>query len=436
MNKQNNLRRAMDKTLPGLEQDVWFEQRVMNRIHEQHRGRTVSKRTVALLLAAGLLLLSATAVAAVLLSGREVVDEFAVPMASDTPGDTYTVAQTLELVALAEENGIVLSENARDSIDKMLAVGEGYYKEELIMAIAKAEFGENPSAWTLEQQNWFDDVCVAIGFIPEKVKHIPNKGEDASAWAIAIADAYIREHYGDTSDLHDPEVYEQTGVQYINGDVDGEYPGMYYSVDYFPKNGAPAALTACEYWVYLNDAGEILGSSSHPGAVAGALPSQINSAYRSAYGDDEGDWSQEVLRAYREAIILAREDYDTKRTVLWFTLSSYPDIAPGAISKDEAAALAVEAIGNGQAVYQNAVYIGDEPNPVWKVRLYDTDPDQEDNIVGYAVEVDSITGEIKRIRTYDPYDGAGYFRNMVLEKDKEEADILFQEYVNTMPSNG
>ena len=224
MNKQNNLRRAMDKTLPGLEQDVWFEQRVMNRIHEQHRGRTVSKRTVALLLAAGLLLLSATAVAAVLLSGREVVDEFAVPMASDTPGDTYTVAQTLELVALAEENGIVLSENARDSIDKMLAVGEGYYKEELIMAIAKAEFGENPSAWTLEQQNWFDDVCVAIGFIPEKVKHIPNKGEDASAWAIAIADAYIREHYGDTSDLHDPEVYEQTGVQYINGDEMGSIP--------------------------------------------------------------------------------------------------------------------------------------------------------------------------------------------------------------------
>lgn len=436
MNKKNNLRRAMDSLLPGLEKDAWFEQRVLSRIHAPTASRMPRKRTAAVLLIAALLLLSATAVAAVLLSGREVVDDYAVPMASEVTGNRYTVAQTLELLALAEENDILLSENAKSSIDMMLANGEGYYKEEMIMAIAKAEFGDNPSAWTLEQQNWFDDACVAIGFIPEKVKAIPDKGEDAAAWAIAIADLYIRDHYGDTSDLHNPEVYEPTGVQYINGDVDGEFPGMYYSVDYFPRNGTPAALTACEYWVYLNDAGEVLGSDRRPGAVAGALPSQINDAYRDAYGSDAADWSQEVLRAYRAAMLTAHEDFDTKRTILWLTLSSYPDIAPEAMSKADAASLALAVLPEGQAVYQNAVYIGDEPNPVWKVRLYDTDPDQEDDITGYAVEVDSITGEIKCIRTYSLRDGAGYFRNMVLEKVKEEAEILFQEYVETMPSNG
>ena len=104
MNNRNNLRRAMDATLPGLEQDVWFEQRVLNRLREPRTARRgISKRTVLVLLLAAMLLLSATAVAAVLLSGREVVDEYAVPMAGDTAGDSYTVAQTLELVALAEE---------------------------------------------------------------------------------------------------------------------------------------------------------------------------------------------------------------------------------------------------------------------------------------------------------------------------------------------
>lgn len=415
MNKQNSLRRAMDKTLPGLEQDVWFEQRVLARIREPERGRRLPKRTVALALLALMLLLSATAVAAVLLSGREVVDEYAVPMASETAGDSYTVAQTLELVALAEENGIVLSENAKRSIDKMLATGEGYYKEELIMAIAKAEFGENPSAWTLEQQNWFDDVCVAIGFIPEKEKSMPDKGEDAIAWAIAIADAYIQETYGDASDLHNPSIYETTGVQYINGDVDGRYPGMYYSVDYVPLEGTPSALYAKQYWVFISEDGEILGDWVYY---------NLRSSYNAAYGDFYWEWSQETLRAYRNDRLQTAATPDTKQTLIQLELSSYPDIAPEAISREEAGRLALEALNIDTAEYWGAVYIGAEPNPVWKTVMR----------VGadcYTAEVDSITGEILNLQESNSYSG-----DIFLERTKEEAEPLYQEYLETVPSYG
>lgn len=423
MNKQNNLRRAMDATLPGLEQDVWFEQRVLSRIHEQPASRVISKRMVALALVTMMLLLSATAVAAVILSGREVVDEYAVPMASETTGDSYTVAQTLELVALAEENGIVLSDNAKESIDKMLATGEGYYKEELIMAIAKAEFGDQPATWTLEQQNWFDDVCVAIGFIPQKEKAMPEKGEDAFGWAAAIAAQHIRDYYGETGDLHDMNVYEPVGVQYINGNVDGEYPGMYYSVTYMPLDGTEVALHAREYWVYLNDDGKILGQTQRYFS---------DSAYRNTYGDRFESWPQYALRSYREVVMSQNPTPGNMKTIICMRMTSYPDIAEEAISREKAKQIVAEHFGVGAETCLDSVYIGDAPNPVWKIIVgFD---DESGEWVNYTAEVDSITGAVKRSQKLPMY--GMHWRPLFLERVKEEAEIEYQQYLETVPGNG
>lgn len=423
MNKQNKLRRAMDKTLPGLEQDVWFEQRVLSRIHERPATRTISKRTVALVLVVAMLLLSATAVAAVILGGREVVDEYAVPMAGETTGDSYTVEQTLELVALAEENGIVLSDNAKESIDKMLATGEGYYKEELIMAIAKAEFGDQPATWTLEQQNWFDDVCVAIGFIPEKEKAMPEKGEDAFGWAAAIAAQHIRDYYGETADLQDLNVYDPVGVQYINGDVDGEYPGMYYSVTFQPKKATEAALYAKEYWVCLNDNGEILGQTQRY---------FTDIAFGDTYGDKYEDWPQYALRLFRETVMNATPTPDGMKTIICMRMTSYPDIAEAAISREAAKQIAAEHLGTTVEACIDSVYIGDDPNPVWKVSLGFSDASGK--WVNYTVEVDSITGAVKVSQELPMYWLT--WRDLFLERIKEDAETEYQEYLETVPSYG
>lgn len=424
MSDQNKLRRAMDNVLPGLEKNVWFEQRVLNRIHEEPMPRRgMSKRVVLALLLTAMLLLSATAVAAVLLSGREVVDEYAVPMAGETVGDSYTVEQTLELVAMAEENGIVLSENAKSSIDKMLVMGEGYYKEELIMAIAKAEFGDQPAAWTLEQQNWFDDVCVEIGFIPQKEKAMPEKGEDVFGWAAAMAAQHIRDYYGETADLQDVNVYEPVGVQYINGDVDGEYPGMYYAVTYMPLNGTEAALKAREYWVYLNDDGEILGQVQR-------YFSDV--AYRNAYGDRFESWPQYALRSYREVLMNETPTPGNMKTIISMRMTSYPDVAEEAITRENAKRIAADHLGLFADSCLDSVYIGDAPNPVWKIILGFTDETGE--WVNYTVEVDSITGEVKRSQQLPMY--GLHWRPLFLECVKEEAEIEYQQYLESVPGNG
>lgn len=415
MKEQNKLRRAMDAMLPGV-QDIAFEQRVLRRAHAPVTHRNVPKRRIALILAALAVLLSATALAAALLGAREIVENYALPMSDVTEGDTYTAAQTAALVALAEENGIRLSESASVRIDQLLSAGEGEYKEELLMTIAKAEFGEQPAAWTLEQQNWFDDVCVAIGFIPQKEKAMPDKGEDAFAWAAAVAAEHIRTFYGETADLTDPAVYAPVGVQYISGE--DEFPGMVYSVTFQPLAGTEAALNAREYWVYLNDAGEVLGQEQRY---------FLADAYRNAYGDTYADWPQSALRAFRDALLAQELNVDNMQVILCMQRTDYPDIAADALSRSAACDIAAAYVGASADACTDSVYIGHEPNPVWKVALRVGEED-------YTVEVDSVTGEILTCKTMAHR--WLMWRNLFLEETREDVQEVYEEYLESAASFG
>ncbi len=199
MNKQNNLRRAMDKTLPGLETDVWFEQRVMNRIHEQPRSRALPKRTLALVLAAALMLLSATAVAAVLLSGREVVDEFAVPMALDNDSETYVKGfysheELVQLIRTMNENGIMLNEE--DTIMQAMKDGHGYWEEDVIEAICTEAFGSRMYAWSVEEKYWYDELLVKIGAKERNWYCLPGEGDMTISAARTYAAKLLNTEYG------------------------------------------------------------------------------------------------------------------------------------------------------------------------------------------------------------------------------------------------
>lgn len=97
------------------------------------------------------------AVAAVRLSAREIVERQVVPMALENDGggvnETFTHEELARVVELAEENGVDVPEK----IQTLLENGEGYWEEETIMALAKAQFGPIPGRWTLEEQYWFED---------------------------------------------------------------------------------------------------------------------------------------------------------------------------------------------------------------------------------------------------------------------------------------
>ena len=199
MNKQNSLRRAMDKTLPGLEQNVWFEQRVLARIREPERGRRLPKRTVALALLVLMLLLSATAVAAVLLSGREVVDEYAVPMALGNDAETYvkgsyTHEELANLIRVLNENGLTLEEEG--TIMQALQDGHGYWEEDVITAICEEAFGGRFYAWSAEEKYWYDEMLVTIGAKERNWYCLPGEGDMTVPEARAYAASLLNEKYG------------------------------------------------------------------------------------------------------------------------------------------------------------------------------------------------------------------------------------------------
>lgn len=175
------IQQAFETSLSGLRDDPWLAQRVMAQAKESGKAQVKRKLSAGLVVVIALLLATVTAVAVALLSMREIVEEQAVPIANQYEGDSYTVEDTNLLLQLAEENGIELSDHARNAIGKYMDAGEGYPKEEMLMALAKAEFGDDPGIWTLEQQNWFDDVCVAIGYIQEKEKALPENAEERKA---------------------------------------------------------------------------------------------------------------------------------------------------------------------------------------------------------------------------------------------------------------
>ena len=421
--QRNEIQRALNSTLSGLRDDPFLAQRV---IAQAKKGKRVKKKISAgLVIALVLLLATATATAAILLSMRQIVDEQAVPMANAYQGESYTVEDTNILLRLAEENGVELSQRTKDEIAKASARGEGYYKEELIMAMAKAEFGDDPATWSLEEQKWFDDVCLAIGFVDAPQKALPSGEEITEEQAIKIAEDYLSEHYHPQS-LNDPLIYRR-GVQYLNGFTDGEYPAKYWSIFY-----DPLTIDASAYVIYVDSNGEVLNAKETPGISLDVETSvdmradEILSVYESVYHGAH-KWDQSILRAFREDVM--RSTDTESRAYLCLAQTSYPDYPPNAISKQEARDLMITQLGFDPAQCNTHVFlIGDSPNPVLKVSLYNTSDGRS-----WSCEIDSMTGEVKDIRELDNLHLKWWMR-IVLWDVSDQVD---EEWVETpSPSAG
>ena len=391
-----------------------FEQKALqtlNKLSYIEEEPVVKKLSVGLVFAIVIMLVAVTALAVALLSAREIVEEYGVPIAQQSEGEAYSAEETNILLELARENGIEFSENGMRNINRFLSRGEGYYKQELLMELAKAEFGSDPASWTLEEQKWFDDVCVATGIFDQPQKALPGENEITQEQAVRIAEDYIHAQYGSSINLNDAKVYN-VGIQYIDGNEDGAYPGCYWTILY-----RPLSVETTGYDIYINSQGEVWNTSVRPGitGVQGASAAEIGRKFTEVTSEMEYNWSQPELQAYREAMV--QSSTPNSWIVLCMQRTFYPDISPVAMSREEAGMLAVKALKlnlDGQAFADalwGGVYIGDDPNPVWKVCLgiekseCDCDyihPSYIPHNDVYYIEVDSITGEIKNIYEYEP----------------------------------
>ena len=224
--------RAVEQRCQHLTADPFLAQRVMRMADMKGEAKVKKKLPVALAVCLVLMLLSLTALAAALLSGREIIEQQAIPIAMQNDdglrvNDIYSHEALLELLRVAEENGVTVED---DHIREALLRGEGYYEEETIMAICRAAFGGLYYEWDVEERHWYGEMMVEIGFRDVNDSRLPGEGEIAPAEARDLAVTLVQAEFPDAA-IVDPARYRVV--------EDFDAGGWYFT--YHPRNLTDAA---------------------------------------------------------------------------------------------------------------------------------------------------------------------------------------------------
>lgn len=169
-----------------VKDDPYLAQRVLNTSHASPmKGGIVVKKKLTIGFVIMLaVLLSVTALAAVLLSPKEVVEQVAVPIAQKNEQPNYTFEELTELLLTLNENGITLDEGSR--MMQAFSTGHGYWEKDTIREICLAAFGSDERTWSIEQRHWYGETMVSVGAWDKNIWLIP--GEDD----LDIAEARLR----------------------------------------------------------------------------------------------------------------------------------------------------------------------------------------------------------------------------------------------------
>lgn len=158
-------------------------------------GRKVKRKlTAGLVLALVLMLLTLTAVAVELMTGTQVVEQVAVPMAQVNQQENYTYEQMTDLLRTLNENGITLDENS--TLMQAFRSGRGYWERDAINEICLTVFGQK-EGWTIDQKHWYGEMMVEIGAWDLNIWVIPEEGDMTREEALAFAAKAVKETYGE-----------------------------------------------------------------------------------------------------------------------------------------------------------------------------------------------------------------------------------------------
>lgn len=167
-----------------------------NRFYQNAVGgyKVKKKLTVGLVLALALMLLTLTAVAVEFLTGMQLVEQLAVPLAQKNEQKNYTHEEMTELLLALNENGITLDESS--TLMQAFQSGRGYWERDTIREICRAAFGGMENTWTLEQKHWYGEMLVAIGDWEINLWLIPGEGDMTKEEARNHAAKALKEKFG------------------------------------------------------------------------------------------------------------------------------------------------------------------------------------------------------------------------------------------------
>lgn len=264
--------------------------------------------------------------------------------------------------------------------------------------------GEAPEMHSLTQPEVTE---VPAGFVPVDAAVV---NIDA-ARAIALAEEYVLTHHDETARLREASDYE---IRCEYRAEDGARRNV-YAVEF-----RCLTLEGTDYTVFVSARdGQVIDCDVTRGAQPGHTAWEIWWGHARLYGPDRRTWTNEQLRDYCKMLrkaasgTMAWEDY-------LYLLSSYPDVAEGAMSR-EAVIAAVEddldvllfeydgQFGDGRWTDAERIgglrarYISAYPNPVWQVACDQRVVNQEgyETVRTILVEVDSVTGQVKQVTAVD-----------------------------------
>ena len=398
----------------------------------------MSKRFICLLTALVLMLGAVPVSAAGTLTAQEIVDQVAVPLALENDkGEEgynrfYSYEELAEIVRVLEENGISLAENSH--IMQYLTSGCGFLEISVVEDICKQAFGPS-GTWTDEQQGWYDEMIVRLGYVESFVSHVPGKENMTREAAIAWALKKIREEYGETLPLEDPDIW-QISASFTKGyqAQDQEFPKDIWSVTLVPKD-----MEYQHFSVSFDDSNPEETTEvydSYLNLDEASTLSWIYGYFVMVYGPYK-DWSQSAWQTYHEWLLKAElksTDYDYI-DYLGFRMTSYPEPETNEISREEAIRIAKKAMTNKRAAYNSAVLTEYEGERTWLVSFVIEIPFNgsaaDDKESGeYVFSIDSVSGKVRSLRTEHSYE-AGF--PYIAEKAYQETRDLLPKEEDLLP---
>lgn len=378
-----------------------------SRMYENAIGGTKVKRkmTVGLVFAIVLVLMTAAAVATILLTHQEIVEKVAVPLAVDNDGDlgvkqSYSAEELAELVRNLNENGITLEEN--NAIMQALKTGKGYYEEEAIMEICRQAFGGNMGTWTLEEQDWFNRMMADIGFYEDYEPSLPGEDNLTYEQAEAYAFSAWKKQYGEDLHPEDREAYQLERSFWYDEELDGAAKWDFTLI--------PQDVYHGRCWIQFRDRDPEetteMSKADAPDWTKPYTAEDVDQAFRMVYGHNQGSWKQSTWQEFHEMMLGATLDPDSfsNREYKGYQLTEYPDPAENEIPRDDAVRIAGDAVKEKQAAMESAVLTEYEGKRAWLVTWFTGS--EEDELLHtieerYVVTVDSRTGNVESVRPQD-----------------------------------
>ena len=421
------IHKAIDSTLSGLNGDPWLFQRVSARATE---GETKVKKKLStgLVLVIVLLLIAVTALAVALLGGKDFVDKIMAPRAAETDSDSFTQEEINEILRIAAENNLVLSEQDMYILTHLEETG--YFKEELMRRFVKTEYGFYPDAWPIEVQHWYEEMLEACGLDDGVICNVlPEDDEYTQEQILTIAQNFIHDKYDSNVDLDDPEKYMRF-LTYRESTLGEGMTSRQWSLKYEARD-----LYGADYNLAMDTAGHILNEYSADGILGtswGAHGQFMRDRFVRVYGDQYGfiNWDSEIMLKYQEAMkhrqtLGGPEHFLNEEYHILDMTYLLPDDTM--ISKETAIEKAKEACGSldYETLYSNSAVAvcmeNKDKKPVWKVTL---------RLHGGGcvfVQLDARTGEVLIIDTSKTDDYRDWRQYVTEEYWQEEKPVRYTD---------